>query len=81
MIPALSGQPDPGDITEAEALANVVNILGARVIDTAPGTDSRHKAYLDGLCINCQIRPHSAGRPRCQDCHTLHLRGIERTPR
>jgi hypothetical protein len=73
--------PAPSGDTEAEALANVINILGARVIDTAPGTDSRNGAYLDGRCVNCQIRPRSAGRPRCQDCHTLHLRGIERTTR
>jgi hypothetical protein len=25
--------------------------------------------YIHGLCITCGTRPHSPGRPRCEQCH------------
>jgi hypothetical protein len=70
------GQPDPGDITEAVALANVVNILGARFIDSTPGPDARTTAYINGRCTDCLTEPHSPGRPRCGECHAAHLHAI-----
>lgn len=32
----------------------------------------RHDAYRRGLCADCRVRPYSAGRPRCNECHTLY---------
>jgi len=29
----------------------------------------RKSLYIYGLCIGCGIRPHSPGRPRCEQCH------------
>lgn len=29
-------------------------------------------AYIQGLCIDCSIEQHSAGRPRCAGCHAIH---------
>jgi tRNA(Ile2) C34 agmatinyltransferase TiaS len=31
-----------------------------------------NSAYRQGLCVDCQQRPHSAGRTRCTDCHAIH---------
>lgn len=33
---------------------------------------SRDEAYRAGLCISCRTAPHSAGRPRCNDCHATY---------
>jgi hypothetical protein len=68
--PSDNGQHDSADVTEADALANVINIAGGKLIDT------RNAAYARGLCIDCCTEPHSAGRPRCEECHTAHLRVI-----
>jgi hypothetical protein len=62
--------------SETEAVRLVTDILGARVISTAPGTDARNGAYLGGLCVDCHTELHSPGRPRCEACHTLHLRAM-----
>jgi tRNA(Ile2) C34 agmatinyltransferase TiaS len=35
--------------------------------------EQRNDRYRNGLCIDCGNVPHSAGRPRCNDCHTAHL--------
>jgi hypothetical protein len=40
---------------------------------TNSDTDKRHAAYRAGLCIDCHTVPYSAGRPRCNPCHTAHL--------
>ena len=29
-------------------------------------------AYIQGLCIDCRTKRHSAGRPRCEDCHATY---------
>jgi hypothetical protein len=63
--------------SETEAVRLVADILGARVISTAPGTDARNGAYLGGLCVDCLTEPHSAGRPRCDDCHSAWLTTID----
>ncbi|MDR3654727.1 MAG: AAA family ATPase [Mycobacterium sp.] len=34
-------------------------------------TPEQHTAYRNGLCIDGCGRKHSAGRPRCNDCHRL----------
>jgi Protein of unknown function (DUF3631) len=34
-------------------------------------------SYLNGLCRDCGVNPHSAGRPRCDDCHRIHLNTID----
>jgi hypothetical protein len=73
--PHSGGQPDPG-VTDAEAIANVVNILGARFIDSAPGPDARTTAYINGRCTDCLTEPHSPGRPRCGECHAAHLHAM-----
>jgi hypothetical protein len=33
-------------------------------------TPEQHAAYRAGLCVALCGRPHSAGRPRCDECHT-----------
>jgi hypothetical protein len=39
---------------------------------------SRADAYLQGICVDCQAKPHSAGRPRCNDCHDGYVdRGMQ----
>lgn len=38
----------------------------------APATAEQNAAYRAGLCIDCGTRPHSAGRPRCDQCHRAH---------
>ncbi|WP_273733365.1 DNA primase family protein [Mycolicibacterium septicum] len=30
-------------------------------------------AYRNGLCVDCKDREHSAGRPRCEECHRAYL--------
>lgn len=38
-------------------------------------TPESTKAYQAGLCVDCKTEPHSAGRPRCEMCHTKFRRG------
>jgi Domain of unknown function (DUF3854) len=66
------GRLDNGD--DAQALRLVTDILGA--IPTG-ATDARNGAYLGGLCVDCHTEPHSAGRPRCDDCHSAWLTTID----
>jgi hypothetical protein len=35
-----------------------------------PTSPEGNAAYRRGLCIDCRTRRYSAGRPRCNDCHT-----------
>ena len=30
-------------------------------------------AYRNGMCVDCKECKHSAGRPRCDECHRIHL--------
>ncbi|MCV7399772.1 AAA family ATPase [Mycobacterium fragae] len=39
-----------------------------------PASMEQHEAYRAGLCIDCKIRKQSAGRTRCDECHTKHER-------
>ena len=36
--------------------------------------DAANAAYRNGFCRDCHERPHSAGRPRCDECHAIHVR-------
>ena len=63
--------------SETEAVRLVTDILGAGVISTAPETDARNGAYLGRLCVDCRTEPHSAGRPRCDDCHSAWLTTVD----
>jgi hypothetical protein len=75
--PPDNGQPDPGDVTEAQAVHNVADILGGKVNTPPPtATDAGNGAYRDGGCIDCLTEPHSPGRPRCEQCHGAHLRAM-----
>lgn len=38
-----------------------------------PADAAANGAYMAGKCRDCTIRPHSAGRPRCDDCHRQYL--------
>ncbi|SKL67313.1 Uncharacterised protein [Mycobacteroides abscessus subsp. massiliense] len=38
-------------------------------------TPESTKAYRAGLCVDRKTEPHSAGRPRCDKCHTKFRRG------
>lgn len=31
----------------------------------------RNDAYRKGLCVDCGTEPHSAARPRCNNCHQI----------
>jgi hypothetical protein len=42
------------------------------------GEDQRHSAYRRGICIDCLTRPHSAGRPRCNECHAVYFAKLTR---
>lgn len=35
-------------------------------------TATRHTRYRAGLCVDCGLKPYSAGRPRCQKCHQTY---------
>jgi len=36
-----------------------------------PSTPEQNAAYRAGICIDCREQRHSAGRPRCNDCHAV----------
>src|SRR4051812_43898723 len=62
--------------------------VGIRVVLTNPPTataeneaarvarEIRNAYYIYGLCTSCGVVPHSAGRPRCNECHRAYLRGL-----
>jgi hypothetical protein len=37
------------------------------------GRTEHHQRYVAGRCIDCGEVPHSAGRPRCSECHLAHV--------
>jgi hypothetical protein len=37
------------------------------------GRTEQHQRYIAGVCIDCGEVPHSAGRPRCSECHLAHV--------
>jgi hypothetical protein len=30
-------------------------------------------AYRNGFCVDCHVEPYSPGRPRCDECHRIHV--------
>jgi hypothetical protein len=38
---------------------------------------ARNAAYRAGLCAECKTVKHSAGRPRCNQCHNRHNPAVE----
>jgi hypothetical protein len=51
----------------------------------SPTSPEGNAAYLAGLCVDCRSSRHSAGRPRCNDCHTVwqqrhELSGVTNVP-
>jgi hypothetical protein len=39
--------------------------------DTPTADKPSSAAYLNGMCRDCGVNPHSAGRPRCDTCHRI----------
>ena len=72
------GQNGEGEHDDAEAVDLVTHIFGTTSPPTATpvedaATDARNPAYAGGICSDCHTEPHSAGRPRCDDCHSARL--------
>lgn len=40
-----------------------------------------HDAYRAGLCCQCRNTRHSAGRPRCNECHLEYTTDGQSTPK
>lgn len=40
-----------------------------KLVVTDPEREIRRQRYIKHLCIDCGTNRHSAGRPRCNDCH------------
>lgn len=40
----------------------------------------RHAAYRCGLCVDCKVAPHSAGRTRCNECHSSYTHDLAMGP-
>ena len=45
---------------------------GNRRMMPKPATPEQNAAYRAGICVDCGERSHSAGRPRCEDCHAVY---------
>ncbi len=39
--------------------------------------DERNARYRANLCVDCGEVEHSAGRPRCDNCHRAHVTPVE----
>lgn len=39
--------------------------------------EERARRYRANLCVDCGEVEHSAGRPRCDNCHEIWLRRTE----
>jgi hypothetical protein len=64
---------DQEDATEAdEAIANAASVLNGQIVDD--DKTAANAAYAQGLCIDRCGRRHSPGRPRCDECHAIHVR-------
>jgi hypothetical protein len=58
----------PETPSEQQLLDSVADVADVAHID---GRDAASAAYLNGQCRDCRKRPHSAGRPRCDECHRI----------
>lgn len=43
-----------------------------------PASPEANAAYRAGLCVDCRVRPYSAGRPRCDECYALYSAALQR---
>lgn len=43
------------------------------VNDESAAFQTRRERYDQGLCIDCGIEPHPAGKPRCEPCRQAYL--------
>lgn len=76
--PAPPLQPDepdepgePGDDAGSTAgFAGFADFAGFKQTPSQPDGDV---AYINGMCSDCGIRPYSAGRTRCEECHRIHV--------
>lgn len=53
-------------------------VVSVRRAPAAPGSGmpaDRHEAYRRGLCRTCRVKPYSAGRTRCEQCHARYTAG------
>lgn len=60
-----------------DALALLQQVFAdARIVADHLDGDAAKAAYRSGLCRDCGVEPHSAGRPRCDQCHRIHLAAV-----
>jgi hypothetical protein len=50
--------------------AGFAKSVGLKVTPNEPDGSA---AYRKGLCRDCGVKSHSAGRPRCDECHRIYL--------
>lgn len=74
--------------SEAACSKRLRERVGIRVVLANPPTatavdeaarvarEVRNAYYRYGLCTACGVVPHSAGRPRCNECHRAYLVGL-----
>jgi putative DNA primase/helicase len=63
-------QPEPAHHRRSEPDARAARAKEHLRPNTKPSPQT--DAYTSGLCVDCQSVRHSAGRPRCNDCHRKH---------
>jgi len=64
-------------MTTATSLADLHEAIAAEPSHSGRHL-SRHDAYRQFWCMDCRLRPYSAGRIRCSQCH--EGRGAGQTP-
>jgi len=84
------GEPDCASENDSTSGNHQVNRLHRvdrveRGIIPQPGGDQTgvdaNGAYLNGLCRNCGVNPHSPGRTRCEECHKDWQTSVDRFDR
>lgn len=40
-------------------------------------SEEQSARYIKGICIDCGVKPYSAGRPRCDECHGKHAKWVK----
>jgi hypothetical protein len=74
------GEVKEGEVKEGQLdqhLSPPVHFCPTSDVDPSTNGHSRdaaNTAYTSGLCRDCQKQPQSAGRPRCDECHRIHIR-------
>jgi Protein of unknown function (DUF3631) len=62
------------DVTDAKGWTGEPNLFATNGHAAQADRDAANAAYTAGLCRDCGDKPHSAGRPRCDECHAIHVR-------